>query len=215
MMMNLAGGDRPKMLAALRFMGLVSGPQDKPTRRFEELRDAADNEDLLRQVWLAILTDTFQPVFTKLDLSTATQGEIDELFRSEYKIQGDTVRKAVAFFLALCRNAGITLSSYVKKGRQGVPGVARPRTSRPRTGRKIQGNGGGGTGQTEPIKPPSGASAITVPFKSGGSATLYVNVDLVAISNADRKALLSWIDAMKRYAAANPVAEKDEAQAAT
>lgn len=215
-MSNVAGGDRQKIINSLRFMNMVTGPQDKPSAAFERLRDAGDDPEALQAAWAQNVREAYPVVFQKLDLSIATQGEIDEAFRTVYTISGDTIRKATTFFLTLCRQAGIPLSSYVKKPRPG--GGARPgRPARSRPQREK--TGGGAPTLTPPATdrpPPSGASMMVVQFKSGGSAALYVNVDLVAISNADRKALLSWIDAMKRYAAANPVAApKAETEAET
>lgn len=216
-MSNVAGGDRPKIINALRFMGMIAGPQDKPAAPFERLRDAGDDPEALQAAWKQNLREAFPAAFEKLDLSTATQGEIDEFFRTQYGITGDTIRKGTTFFLTLCRMAGISLSSYVKKPRPGGGG-SRPRAARTRPAKEKPPGGGGGA--TKPEQQPAGASAMVVQFKSGGSATLYVNVDLVTISNADRKALLAWIDAMKRYAAANPAPDRPdkvdtEAQAAT
>ena len=228
LMKSIAGGDQPRILAALRFLGLTEGERDTPTALFEALRDARDDEAAVKAAWAATLRAAYEPIFTGLDLTTATQGAIDERFRDTYKIQGDTVRKAVAFFLALARNAGIPLSSYVKQTRQRGPGgaakVRTPRTPRgPRDGKTAPAT----ITPPAPAETPVGTSAMVVRFKSGGTATLYVNCDWVTISTEDRKALLAWIDAMKRYVAKNPVAlppplpraepvePTEEAQAAT
>lgn len=84
----------------------------------------------------------------------ATTGELQELFRSVHGVQGDTARKAIAFFLAAAKYAGdIRLSPNFK-----TPSVPRNGSSSPRRRRSTSqieeqpegGNGGGGNGMPPP-----------------------------------------------------------------
>ncbi len=216
MMMNLAGGDRNRLLNALRFLGLTEPPGDTPSARFVRFRDAAD-ETALAAAWADVALTAYRDAIDGLDLASATQAQIDERFRETYKITGDTIRKSVAFFLSLARLGNVPLSTYVKKTRPrgAASGPARPRAPRPPKSQRAAGSNAGGSGTT-PLEKPAGSSAMVVRFKSGGSATLYVSVDLIALSTEDRNALISWIDAMKKYATENPApAQSNEAQAAT
>jgi len=140
LMKSNSGTDQPRILSGLQFMDLTD-TAGKPTAKFERMRDT-EGEDF-KGVWAEVLQAAYPSLFHGFDLTKATQGQIEERFREEYKISGDTVRKAVAFFLALARNAGIPLSPYVKatRTRGVVPrsgGPRRPRTPRERDRERIQ-----------------------------------------------------------------------------
>jgi hypothetical protein len=126
---SMAGGDQPKVLKALEFLNLIES-NGKPREFFERLRDAKDEESEVKRTWADIVETAYPFMFGEFSLGTATQAQIEEKFKEEFKIQGDTIRKAVAFFLALCRNAGIPLSTYVKQTRVGGrrPGTRRANT---------------------------------------------------------------------------------------
>jgi len=196
----LAGCDHAKILRALRFFELIR--QDgTPTERFSSLKDLEGDE--LQTAWQDSLRKAYPYLFSDFNLEKATQGQIEERFR-EQGIKGDTVRKAVTFFITLARLAGLKLSPYFKQTRQRAPRSAKP-ARRPRSGRPSE-------VQALEAPPPSEGvtsthSAKTVNFRSGGTATLTVSVDVVNLSPADRKALFAWIDAMSEY--------ENEAQAVT
>jgi hypothetical protein len=214
MMTNLAGGDRPKLLNSLKFLGLTEPPNDVPTPLFERFRDT--DEGARASAWREVALTRYADAVEGLDLASATQAQVEERFRQAYGISGDTVRKAVAFFLALARMGNVELSTYVKKTRPRGASPSGARTRTPRASRAAgKANTPGAGGGTTPNEKPVGSSAMVVRFKSGGTATLFVAADWVTISTEDRNALIGWIDSMKQYAAANPVAENDEAQAAT
>ena len=132
LMKSNSGSDQPKILAGLQFIGLIE-PSGKPTAKFELLRDVETDEGL-KESWQNLLQEAYPKLFQGFDLTKATQSQIEERFREEYKISGDTVRKAVAFFLALARNSGIALSPYLKttRTRTNSPGSSRRRPPRTR-----------------------------------------------------------------------------------
>lgn len=168
LMNTLAGGDRPKMLWALEFLGLIE-PSGKPTTLFARLQAADSDEAEVKRAWADALEGAYPLMFKGFDLSSATQAQIDERFKEEFKIQGDTVRKAGSFFLALARNAGIPLSTYVKgtRPRGGRP----PGTRRSTTTRH-------NTPKPSPAPPSDGGSSRTIDLRSGGgSITLSVSID--------------------------------------
>lgn len=124
-MSNLAGGDQVKILRALRFFGLIDDDQH-PTETFQRLA-ALDESDMM-PAWGALLRQAYPFVFEGFNLEKATQGQIEERFRDQ-GIKGDTVRKAVAFFIGLARAAEIPLSPYFK-GVGKRPTVTGPRPRR-------------------------------------------------------------------------------------
>ena len=129
LMTNLSGTDQPRILAALRFFGLINEEGYTQTS-FQKLRDL--DEDGLKDEWVALLRSSYPYLFEGFKLDQATQGQIEERFR-EQGIKGDTVRKGVAFFVSMARTAGVELSSYIKATRLRATSGAKER--KPRTPR--------------------------------------------------------------------------------
>lgn len=204
-MQNVAGGDQARILKALRFFDL-SKDDGMPTKNFEVLRDLEGEE--LQAAWGTLLRDAYPFLFSAdFNLEKATQGQIEERFRQQ-GIKGDTVRKAVTFFISMARFAGLKLSPYFKATRQRGP--RGPRITRPVRGRPVKATARAEQAQSAaadagpPPNGPAARSAKTVTFRSGGTATLTVSVDVVNLSPADRKALFAWIDAMSEYESEAP-----------
>ncbi len=139
LMKSVAGGDQARIISALQFLKLIK-EDGKPRAGFEHLRDAK-TEDEVKAAWADVLREAYSDVFNALDLSSATQGQLEETFKDAYKIQGDTVRKAITFFLHLARSAGIPLSSYFKATRKRGPRT--PGTPKQKAQQTIRPNGVG------------------------------------------------------------------------
>jgi hypothetical protein len=117
-MKSVAGGDQPRILGALQFLGLTDA-SGKPTQLFEKMRNA-EGEDL-KKLWREAVRESYSPMFEGFDLSSATQAMVDERFKEAFSVSGDTARKAIAFFLALARQAGVELGPHVKQTRVRSP----------------------------------------------------------------------------------------------
>lgn len=132
MMSNLSGGDQVKILRGLRFFQLIDD-DGHPTDSFKRL-DSLEGEQY-SSAWGTLLRHAYPDVFESIDLEKATQAQIEERFREE-GIKGDTVRKAVAFFIGMARTAGIILSPYFKGvKKRGPTGPRAPRKARRPTAR--------------------------------------------------------------------------------
>jgi hypothetical protein len=111
---SLSGSNQSHLLAALRYLGLIS-PTRTPTRELTELVKA-NNEDhkiILRRV----LTGSYPFLFEGFDLRGATIQEIEERF-ARAGASGDTLRKCVAFFLSAAKIAGIQTSPFASAKRR-------------------------------------------------------------------------------------------------
>lgn len=206
LMTNLSGTDQPRVLSALRFFGLIA-EDGKTQPTFHKLRDL--DEEALKSAWATLLRSSYPYLFEGFNLEKATQGQIEERFR-EQGIKGDTVRKGVAFFVAMARTAGIELSTYIKATRLratagsggGSKGGKGGRGSGARNGSK----GGSGGGTAAPPKPSGkiGNLAATWRLPSGVVARLYVNGDPYSLPKKDRDNLFKIADTLKTYDAVNP-----------
>jgi hypothetical protein len=140
-----SGGDQSQFLRACRSFGLIDDENDQPTERMRNLVNAEDRSTLLGE----ILREAYAPVVA---LSTgATQAMLEDKFR-EYGIEGDTVRKAIAFYLNAAKQTDIELSPRFKSTRPGAGGRRTRRTKN----KNNTGNSGGPAEQHTPPPPPLG-----------------------------------------------------------
>jgi hypothetical protein len=130
-----SGGDQSQFLRACRVFGLMDEETEQPTERMRDLVTADDRGPLLGE----ILRESYPNVVALGN--GATQSMLEEKFR-EFGIEGDTVRKAIAFYLNAAKQTDIELSSRFKSTRPGAGG------RRKRTSRKT--NGGGNKGEETP-----------------------------------------------------------------
>jgi len=126
----------------------------------------------------------FQPGFK---LQSATTHHAEELFQAT-GASGETVRRCIAFFLAIARSAGIPVSPYIKPHR-GKKTVSRSR--------ELVG---------EPAKASRGAivasgerASKTIRLKSGGSLALDLSVNLFDLDPVDREFVFQIIDQFREY----------------
>ncbi|MDQ2631481.1 MAG: hypothetical protein M3Y75_11020 [Actinomycetota bacterium] len=123
-----SGGDQSQFLRACRMFGLMDEETEQPTERMRELVNAEDRGPLLGQ----ILRESYPSVVALGN--GATQAMLEEKFR-EFGIEGDTVRKAIAFYLSAAKQTDIELSPRFQTTRPGAGG------RRKRTPRKASSNG--------------------------------------------------------------------------
>lgn len=121
-----SGGDQSQFLRAARSFGLIDG-EGAPTERLRRyVGDPDERPGILRQ----ILEENYPEVIA---LGTgATQQQLTDAFRA-FGIEGDTVRKAIAFYLNAARQAEIPLSPHFKTTRPGAGGRRPRRTTKPKT----------------------------------------------------------------------------------
>lgn len=135
-----SGGDQSQFLRACRVFGLMDEETEQPTERMRELVTAEDRGPLLGE----ILRESYPNVVALGN--GATQQMLEEKFR-EFGIEGDTVRKAIAFYLNAAKQTDIELSPRFKTTRPGAGG-RRKRASRKAT------NGKADEDATPPPPPP-------------------------------------------------------------
>jgi hypothetical protein len=186
-MRTLAGSTQGQLLATLRYFGLIrtDGTPEKI------LADLVNSEGEGRKKLIGdMVKRSYDFVFSSdLNLQNATTSQVEELFTAE-GVAGETRRKAFSFFLALCKDGGIQLSSHIKPPK-GVPGTRRPRTQR------------GSTTETTPLTtiktPESSGTAKTISLKSGGELSLSMNVNLFDLVGDERTFVFGLIDQIQAY----------------
>jgi len=107
---RLSGATGIQLMGALRFLGLIDGSN----RPQQKLQDMARNPDKRRAILREHLLRCYARAVQNLDLERASLGELQEQFRI-YSIEGETLRKALAFFIHAAEYSGMQLSSYITK----------------------------------------------------------------------------------------------------
>lgn len=197
LMKSMSGASQSALIAALDYFKLRDG--ERPSAKLAALATAKGPER--SAIWKELIHNSYPFLFADgFNLKRATQGELEERFREE-GVSGETIRKCVAFFMAAAQAGGIEVSPHFKTIKSRAP---RSRSSTPSTRTKRAKRE-----EKSPTPPPPSdkvGSSKSIQFRSGGSATLTVSVDVVNLSPEDRKALFSWIDAMSAYENQEPAA---------
>ena len=112
---SFSGAMQSWLISTLKYFHLIDGA-GSPTSRLERL--VASEGPERQKVFAEMVKQGYQFVFANnLDLSKATAGQIQDRFK-DTGLQGDTIRKATALFMALAKEAGMPLSPYLKLPRQ-------------------------------------------------------------------------------------------------
>jgi hypothetical protein len=197
---SYSGGIRSQLLSAYKFLGLI-GDDGKPKPELKKLADEKEHRGtLLRDILKRSYVDLL-----KLDLSKATPSSFDEELR-KYGLEGDTRRKATAFFLTAAKAAGIPLSPLLTA--RGGMATTRPKVNRPKA--RIEGTGS--QVETPKVTPPqsTGGPGKTITLESGITVTLSTSADLFSMTKADRQWVLSLLDMLDQYEEEHPQEVSDE-----
>jgi hypothetical protein len=130
---NHSGATQTAILSGLRWLGLI-GEDGRLTDAFTRLVEADDAQrkeaigDLLRSRYGSII---------ELGTKNATQLELEQAFKEQFEAQGETRRKAVAFYLKAAQYAGVPVSRNWKTPRSTVVRSAKRKASL----RRVAGDG--------------------------------------------------------------------------
>jgi len=135
LMHSLGGTVQKQLLHALRYLGFIDEwgiPQ--PTLKKLVTAEGTERE----QIWNDILQTAYPFLYGDaargFDLTTATPRQLTEKFQAT-GVQGDSIRKAEAFFLRAAEEAGMTISPHIPS-RTYKPSRALGQLARTRNGQK-------------------------------------------------------------------------------
>lgn len=125
---NLSGTVQGQLLNALKFLGLTNG-SGVVTEKLKNLTKAYGTPQ-----WAETLGDTFEEPYSliigTIDLDTTTPGELKERFREGGDIDGDTIEKAMRFYLNGLKDANISYSPHLKIRQRAPRGSGQRRKGR-------------------------------------------------------------------------------------
>jgi hypothetical protein len=147
---SMSGANQALALGALRFLGLVD-ERGEPQQSLHDLVEHTGPAytDTLRRV----VVEAYAFLLTGLNIERATTRQVEEKFR-EQGLSGETLRKAITFFLFAAKEGGLKVSPHIKPYNSRAPRM--PGT------RMRKGSGNGGTGDhgdpddLDDEKPPPG-----------------------------------------------------------
>lgn len=195
---NLAGSTQGQLIATLRYFKLIKA-DGTPEKLLNDL--ATSEGEGRKKLIHDIVKRSYDFVFSSgLNLQqNATTAQVEELFTQE-GLTGETRRKAFSFFLMLCKDAAIQLSSHIKVPK-GVAGTRRrTRNADPAPQESV----------VEPLRP-AGGTAKTIKLKSGGELSLSLTVNLFDLVGDERQFVFELIDKIQAYG--NETSAETKAQA--
>jgi hypothetical protein len=124
-----SGGIQKAILSGLRWLELISD-DGQLTDAFIQLvkADEADRKEAIAR----LLRSRYGPII-ELGTQNATQLQLEEAFRTEFGAQGETRRKAVAFYLKAAAYAGVPVSRNWKPPRSTAVRSTRRKSGQKRT----------------------------------------------------------------------------------
>lgn len=143
MLRNFSGAVASQLITALKFLNLTNG-DGVPTTQMRDLVSAYGSEDW-PVVLGSVIKAAFSPIFA-LNLETATPGQFTEKFGDVFDGEGDTMRKAVTFFVNAVREAKIPISNYIMRNKKprAANGKKRVKAATGTVTGKAEVRGGGG-----------------------------------------------------------------------
>jgi hypothetical protein len=123
---KMSGSAQSQLLGTLRFLALISA-DGTPTPFLHQLVDVFADSDK-RKIPLGNLFDkAYRPILKDdFSVATGTVGQLRDRFRESGGVEGDTVEKAIRFYLTGIQTSGAQISPYLKV-RQRAPRSGGPR----------------------------------------------------------------------------------------
>jgi hypothetical protein len=191
LMQTWSGAQQTQVMAALQALGLISEAGEVQPA----LRALADGDPDQRKRLVGDLVRTHYKWALDLSSVNATQQQLDEAFR-ERGVAGSTARKAATFFLHAAKFAGIETSANFKTARPSTrPGRARRRS----TDRGDNDARGDTSGEPRTVQKASAGHERQVAIQSGGTVTLRVDADLLAMPQVDREWVFEIVTMLEDY----------------
>lgn len=107
---SMSGGNQAYLTSALKFFGLISD-SGETQEDFRTLVQIADDERIA--VWRNILTSAYDFLLREVNIESATTRIVADKFK-EQEMSGDTIRKAMTFFVYAAKDAGLSVSPHIK-----------------------------------------------------------------------------------------------------
>ena len=188
LMNTYSGGVQSHLMIALRFLGLIQGPDSRATPKMQELVAAVGDKEKWPVALAKVIEPAYQPIVDGLNLATISPKDLDEAFAAASGLEGTMLERAERFYLKARAEAKLSVSPHLKK--------RRPRTVVKRRNDKGDGKPGD-TRKTNEEDPPEGTIKFPIYFKNKPQGSLTVPADL---TGAEVKVIELMIPMLRAYA---------------
>jgi len=182
-----SGAVQAQIMVAFRFFDLLN---DAYAPTLPLLDDLAKADESGRKKILKKLAEQKYKSIIDHDLTKMTPGMLsDEM--AKFNVSGDTLRKAVTFFLQLAKYADLPLSPYLKDKTRTSPN--RRKATKTQAPQLIPPSNVGAVSAT------TGGSTTAVNLRGGGTVTVTITADVWKMPSDDRTFVLELIDKVQGY----------------
>lgn len=181
-----SGAVQGQIMLTLRFFGLVDESDAPKLPLLEQLAQA--DESGRKKLFKPLVEQSYRQIIDH-DLTKMTPSMLNEEM-AKFGVSGDTLRKAVTFFLQAAKYLELPLSPFLADKTRSSP--------RPRRKSAVKTSGGAPTPLTPPSQPEGGSTKV-IELHGGGTLTLIVSADVWAMPSDDRTFVLELIDKVQQY----------------
>lgn len=195
-MWRQAGIVQGQIMAALRFFSLVND-NDEPTPALHRLVDSRDK----RPEMIGSLLRHAYPSIIEHDLTKMSPKMLEELMGA-YNVQGDTRRKAVAFFLRAAQFSEMPMHHLLERQIR-VRSAAAPKRKRKKANGETESTSDNGF--TSPAVSTDSSETKSVMLQSGTVITLKITANWLDMSSEERAYVFELVDTLRKVpGAADP-----------
>ncbi len=186
-MSGQSGATQSNLIQSLLFFNLIAEDGTPSTELAKLVETEMGDSTLLKQ----LITTGYSFVFTSdLNLETATDGQLQEVFRTA-GLGGDTTRKAMTFFVQIAEAAGLKISPHIKSAKKsGNGGSSSPRPRKRRT--QASSATAADVGGSAAIATPPGYKPNVLHLNVEGTRTVTVTAPL-DLTKKEIKRLKTWL----------------------
>ena len=182
---TMAGGVRAQLISALKFLGLIDNDRNPQPDLERLVNDKEHRPETLKGV-----LERSYPTIVQLGSTNASSKQLEDEMRA-YNVAGDTLEKAIRFYLQAAEYAGIPLSPHWKKRK--APARISPDRKKPKAPKRST--------EVTPLvrQPMHEQNMMIVELPSGGQMRLSVTADMMKMSIEERTFMFDVIDKMHAF----------------
>jgi hypothetical protein len=175
---SMSGGNQAYLLGALRFFGLID-EHNVPTPVFVEFIHA--DKEGREKLWANMIRSRYGFLLEAVNIERTTTNIVQDKFRDQ-GINGDTIRKAITFFLHAAKAANMKISPHVKAPRP----MSNPRATR-NGGAKKDANSTTGSVEAHTPQPPA------PPARETERTPYEILIDILNANMTDEEQNAVWV----------------------
>lgn len=144
---TMSGANQKHLMSSLKFLNLINEKHIASDRLAQLIEsDKAKDDDNRKKILALVVKDAYSFLFENGFVERATTQQVEAKFRG-FGISGDTVNKAIMFFIHITNDAGVAISQFIHpyKGK-----ISKPSSTKPR---KNGNKGSKGTAERQPDTP--------------------------------------------------------------